>query len=119
MKAFVVFLLLCAAVFGQVTPIKNPQLTGSVLVDKTVTAAGTTGARTINKPAGTVNFAAAATSLVVTNSLVTANTIIVATVGTNDSTMKTVQVVVTTGSFTLFANAAPSVETRVNFILVN
>lgn len=87
--------------------------------DKTVTAGGTTGARTINKPAGTVNFAAAATSLVVTNSLVTANSIIIATVGTNDATMTSVAAVAAAGSFTLHANAAATAETRVNFLVIN
>ena len=80
---------------------------------------GTTGARTINKNAGSVNFAAAASSLVVTNSLVTANSIIIATVATNDATMTSVQAVAAAGSFTLYANAAATAETRVNFIVIN
>lgn len=92
---------------------------GDMQFAKTVTAAGTTGAQTINKTAGTVNFAAAATSLVVTNSLVTANSIIVCTVGTNDTTMKSVSAVAGAGSFTLYANAAATAETRVNFIVIN
>ena len=92
---------------------------GDMQFAKTVTAAGTTGAQTINKTAGTVNFAAAATSLVVTNNLVTANSIIVCTVGTNDTTMKSVSAVAGAGSFTLYANAAATAETRVNFIVIN
>jgi len=90
-----------------------------VQIPKTVTATGTTGAQTINKQSGTVNFAAAATSLVVTNSFVTANSIIVATVGTNDTTMKIVNAVAAAGSFTLNANAAATAETRVNFVVLN
>ena len=54
---------------------------------KVVTPTGTTGAQTINKTCGSVNFAAAATSLVVTNSLVTANSVIICTVGTDDTTL--------------------------------
>lgn len=88
-------------------------------IDKTITAAGTTGARTINKTAGRVNFAAAATSLVVTSSLVTVNSIIIATVATNDATMKSVAAVAAAGSFTLHANAAPTGETAVNWFVVN
>ena len=87
--------------------------------NKTVTAAGTTGAQTINKNAGTVNFAAAATSLVVTNSLVTTSSIIICTVGTNDTTMKSVSAVAASGSFTIYANSAATAETRVNFIVIN
>ena len=88
-------------------------------LSKTITSAGTTGAQTINKATGSVNFAAAATSLVVTNSLVTTSSVIVATVGTNDTTMKTVNAVAAAGSFTLTANAAATAETRVNFVVLN
>lgn len=91
----------------------------NVTYPKTITAAGTTGAQTINKLSGTVNFAAAATSLVVTNSLVDANSIITCNVGTNDTTMKSVSVVAGAGSFTLYANAAATAETRVNFRVTN
>jgi hypothetical protein len=92
---------------------------GDMQLDKTVTAGGTTGARTINKNAGTVNFAAAATSLVVTDSRVTTSSIIICTVGTNDTTLKSVAAVAGTGSFTMHANAAATAETRVNFLIIN
>lgn len=91
----------------------------ALYLSKTVTAGGTTGAQTINKSTGSVNFAAAATSLVVTNSLVTTSSVIVATVATNDTTMKTVTAVAAAGSFTLFANAAAASETRVNFVVLS
>jgi hypothetical protein len=94
-------------------------VTGDVTLSKTITAAATTGAQTINKTSGSVNFAAAATSLVVTNSLVTANSVIICTVGTNDTTLKSVSAVAAAGSFTLHANAAATAETRVNFIITN
>ena len=93
--------------------------TGDVSVSKTITAGGTTGAQTINKTAGSVNFAALATSLVVTNSLVTANSVVLATVATNDATLTSIQVVAGAGTFTLYANAAATAETRVNFIVIN
>jgi len=92
---------------------------GAFFLTKTVTAGGTTGAQTINKPTGTVNFAAAASALVVTNSLVATTSIIVCTVGTNDTTMKSVNAVAGAGSFTINANAAATAETRVNFIVTN
>lgn len=90
-----------------------------VVVDKTITAPGTTGAQTINKTAGSVNFAIAATSLVVTNGLVTISSVILATVASNDTTMKSVQAAAAAGSFTLYANAAATAETRVNFLVLN
>lgn len=87
-------------------------------VEGTITAGGTTGAQTINKPSGTVNFAAAASSLVVTNSLCTTSDRVLATVVTNDSTMKSVSCVTTNGAFTLTANAAATAETAVYWVLI-
>jgi len=92
---------------------------GDMQLGKTVTASGTTGAQTINKTSGSVNFAAAATSLVVTNSLCSTSSIIIATVATNDTTMTSVKAVAGSGSFTLFSNAAATAETRVNFLITN
>lgn len=89
------------------------------LTDKTITAGGTTGAQTIDKIAGSVNFAAAATSLVVTNSFVTSTSVVIATVATNDTTMTSVQAVAGAGTITLYANAAATAETRVNFLVIN
>lgn len=90
-----------------------------IVIDKTVTTTGTTGAQTIDKNNGTVNFAAVATSLVVTNARVTVNSIIQCTVATNDATMKSAQCVAGSGSFTIFPNAVPTGETRVNFSVFN
>lgn len=95
------------------------QIYGDIILDKTVTAAGTTGARTINKTVGSVNFAAGATSLVVTNNRVTTASVIGAWLATNDATMKSVVPVAASGSFTLTANAAATAETRVNFFVIN
>ena len=86
----------------------------SVQHDRTDTASGTTGAQTINKGAGSVNAAAAATSLVVTNSLVTASTIILATLQTNDATAAIKAVVAASGSFTIHLTA-PTAETRIGW----
>jgi hypothetical protein len=90
----------------------------SVSVAKTITAAGVTGAVTINKQAGSVNFAAGASSLVVTNSLVTTNSVILLSVASNDTTMRSVRHTQAAGSFTIFANSTPAAETRVNFFLL-
>lgn len=95
------------------------QLTGTIEAPKTITAGGTTGAQTINKISGSVNFAAAATSLVVTNSLVSASSVILCTVATNDLTFKSANAVAGAGSFTINANAAATAETRVNFFVLN
>jgi hypothetical protein len=93
------------------------------LLQRTITAAGTTGAQTIDKPNGTVNFAAAATSLVVTNSTVTntagSQSTIIATAQTNDATCAVKNVVAGAGSFTINMTAACTAETRVAFWVFN
>jgi hypothetical protein len=91
----------------------------SLNIPKTITAGGTTGAQTINKPSGSVNFAAAATSLVVTNSLCTTSSVINVTIATNDTTATGIRVVAAAGSFTIYFLTAPTAETRVNFLLTN
>lgn len=90
-----------------------------LLADRTDTAAATTGAQTINKAAGSVNFAAAATSLVVTNSLVTTASRVLTCVNTNDTTMFCATAVSAAGSFTLRPDAAPTAETNVSFFVLN
>lgn len=84
----------------------------------TVVAAGTTGSATINRRAGRVNMAAGASFLVVTNKLATVNSVILATVGSNDSTLKSVQAVSDAGYFVLYGNAAATAETRISFLLL-
>ena len=81
--------------------------------------AATTGNVTINKPMGRCKLAAGVTSIVVTNSLVTANSNIFCTVMKLDAaTIK--NVVATTGAFTIYFGAGatgPVVE--VAFMIAN
>jgi hypothetical protein len=92
---------------------------GSVNFRATNTATGTTGNQTINRPSGTVNFAAGATALTVTNSLVTTASLVFATVQTNDATAYVKNVVSASGSFTINLGAAATAETRVCFFVIN
>lgn len=101
------------------TTIMSLSAGGSLSLYRTITTAGTTGAQTINRPSGTVNFAAASTSLVVTNNLVDANSIVQAIVRTNDTTAKTAVAVSASGSFTIYLNAAATAETSVAFLVMN
>jgi hypothetical protein len=89
------------------------------LTNRTNTAGGTTGAQSINKPYGSVNFAAGAQSLVVTNSKSDANSIIFLTAQTNDATCRDFSVTRAAGSFTINANQACTAETRVGFQVSN
>jgi hypothetical protein len=88
-------------------------------LDATITAGGTTGAQTIDKAAGTVNFAAAATSVVVTNALVSTSSLVWAFVRTADTTAAIKNVVPGTGSFTITLSAAATAETSVGFVVIN
>ena len=92
---------------------------GKISYLATNTAAGTTGAQTINRPSGTVNFGIGATSLVVTNSLCTTSSIILPVVRTNDATATIKNVVPGAGSFTINLNAAATAETSVGFFIIN
>lgn len=92
---------------------------GQVALLATNTAAGNTGAQTINRPSGTVNFAAGSSSLVVTNSLCTTASLVFATVRTNDATAVIKNVVPAAGSFTINLNAAATAETSVGFFIIN
>lgn len=93
--------------------------TQSLVLERELIPAGQTGAKTINKPTGRVNFAAGASSLVVTNSLVTADSIVIATVADVDATLKTVVAVTSSGSFNLTGNASATADTRVSFVVFN
>lgn len=92
---------------------------GGINMNSTITAAGTTGAQTINKPAGSVNVAAGGTSITVTNSLVTTNSIVHAVIQTNDATATIKNVVPAAGSFTINLGAAATAETRIGFTVFN
>jgi len=92
---------------------------GNIQVPTTVTAAGTTGGQTINKVSGTVNIAAGISSITVSNSLVSANSIVLCTIRTNDSTALLKNVVCSAGSFTIRLNAAATAETSIGFMVIN
>ena len=88
-----------------------------VYIDATVT--GTVGAVTINKSAGRVIVAAGQSSVVVTNSLADAASLVFAQLATQDATATGVKsVVCAAGSFTINLAAAATGNTLVNFFLL-
>jgi hypothetical protein len=91
----------------------------SFTLNRTMTPAGTTGGQTINKPAGTVNLVAGAGSILVTNSTVTGNSIVLAVARVVDSTCSVKSVTPATGSFIITMTAACTAETSVGFIVTN
>ena len=93
--------------------------TGVLQFPTTITAGGTTGNQTINKLTGTVNIAAAGTSVTVTNALVTTSSIVFAVIRTNDTTAVIKNVVPSSGSFVITLNAAATAEVSIGFIVFN
>jgi hypothetical protein len=90
------------------------------LLKRTITAGGTTGNQTINdRPAGTVNFAAATAAITVTNNTVTTSSIIIITARTNDATCLVKNYVPAAGSFVINMTANCTAETSVGFIITN
>jgi hypothetical protein len=87
----------------------------------TSAAALTTGAQTMNLNAGTVAIAAGSSSVVVTNSLVDANTKIYAVVeqATADGTLLRVErVVPAAGSFTIYGTANATATTQISWCIL-
>lgn len=85
----------------------------------TNTTVGTTGNQTINKISGTVNIAAAGTTVTVTNNLVTAASIVLCVIRTGDTTAVIKSVVPGAGSFVITLGAAATAETSVGFLVLN
>jgi hypothetical protein len=92
---------------------------GTIYIPNTITAAGTTGDRTIDKVAGSVNIAAAGTAVTVTNACVSTNSLIYCTLATVDATAKSAVAVAGSGSFVITLNAAATAEVRVNWFVIN
>lgn len=83
-------------------------------------ASGTPGAATINKPRGRVAVAIGQSAVTVTNSLVTANSTVLAVITKADATFTTLlRVVPGAGSFTVTGNANATAATNVDFVVFN
>jgi len=86
---------------------------------KTITPSGITGPQTINTPAGSVNFAANTTSLIVTNNLVQGPDItrVNCHINSQDSTAVLDSTLIGVGNFTIRMSVPPSAETIVSFLV--
>lgn len=82
-------------------------------------SSGTPGNVTNNSPRGRAAFAAAGSSVVVTNSLVAATSTVLVQLGGTDATLTTVRVTPAAGSFTVTGNAAATATTVFDFLVVN
>jgi hypothetical protein len=93
--------------------------TGKVSFDAT-DSSGTPGAATVNKPSGQASIAIGTDSVVITNSLVTATSVVVAVLQFVDATLTQIlSVVPGAGSFTVTGNANATAATKVGWIVFN
>lgn len=84
------------------------------------TISPTIGAVVINKPAGSGNIAAAAASVVVTNPLVTANSLVLAWLMQTDATLTFIKSIIPgAGSFTITGNANATANCKFGFLVIN
>jgi hypothetical protein len=88
-------------------------------LQRTITAGGTVGAQTINKPNGSVNVGVGVGSIVITNSTVTTSSLINAIANTNDATCSVKNAVPTSNTITITMTANCTAETRVAFWVWN
>lgn len=103
-------------------PVTVNQLTDGRMDSLTATnklIASASGAVTQNSLAGRVQIAAAGSSVVLTNSFIGLNSIVLLTVATNDTTAKSAAVVVAAGSATITLSAAATAITTVNYLVIN
>lgn len=80
---------------------------------------GTPGNGTVNGMRGRAAFAAAGTSVTVTCNQVTATSTVLVQVGGSDATLTAARVTTAAGSFTVTGNAAATVATPFDFVVVN
>lgn len=93
---------------------------GNFTLDRTITAIGTTGNQTINKHAGTINVAAAAGAVTLTDSFINANSLIWPSVRTADATCTFVKSIVAgAGSAVITMNANCTAATSIGFWVTN
>lgn len=83
-------------------------------------SSGSPGAVTINRPSGKCAIALGASSVVVTNSLVTASSTVLAVLQTTDAALLYIKSVVPgSGSFTITGNATATAAVTVAFLVIN
>lgn len=99
--------------------ITAPSVSGSVDFDNT-DSSGTPGNVTINKPAGKFAVAIGASTVTVTNSLVTAASHVFCQLQFADATLNEIRTVIPgAGSFVFTGNANATAATKVAFVVIN
>jgi hypothetical protein len=99
---------------GQLGTNSNPFQ--QVFLGNDIRPAGDTGNKTQNYTSGRIRIAAGQQTVTVTNSLVTANSRVIATLGAVDTTATSLAIVPAAGSFVITLNAPCTAEVPVNWI---
>ena len=104
------------ATIGQTTPaaVKTSNFAATY-----TDSSATPGNATNNSTRGRAAFAATGSSVVITNSLVTATSTILVSLGGTDATLTSIRVTAAAGSFTVTGNAAATAITKFDFLVVN
>lgn len=105
------------ATVGQTTPaaVKTSNL-AATFTDSSATPGNVTN----SSPRGRAAFAAGASSVVVTSTLVTAGSMIIVNLRTTDATLTVIETALSAaGSFTVWGNAAATAATAFDFLVVN
>ena len=120
-KILALFLaLLTVTVSAQIYNVTPSQIINVLTLTGTIVAGGTTAPQTINKPLSRINLAAVDASKVLTNSLITASSVILTSIQTADATCTFVKSAVpAAGSVTITMNAACTAETAVGVLVAN
>jgi hypothetical protein len=102
---------------GATTPstVKTSNLQAGVNTD----ISGTPGNGTSSGTRGRAAFAAAASTITVTSTLVTAASTVIVQLGGSDATLTSVRVTAAAGSFTVTGNAAATASTPFDFLVIN
>ena len=102
----------------------DTSVTGLIATGKVITASGTTGSRTINAIAGSVNFGSSDTTVRVTNLFVDANSVIILTKGSQGTSGGTPErklwvVPSNSGYFDINVDFSYGNETKMFFLVIN
>lgn len=100
---------------GSLTNVGVTTTGGLIITTATYDSTPNLSGTNMNTYAGRVTLAATTQSYIVTNNLVTANSIVVAVVNTDDSTALNVKAIPSSGKLTLKANAAANATTTISF----
>ncbi len=117
--SYCVFIIINATGTGQSIAATTLVASSALNLGKSISSIAT-GTFVANTPSGRALFSPTDSQVTIFNSLVNSNSIIVATVASNDTSLKNVWVEQSTGGqFVLYPNALATANTKVNWMVTN